>query len=116
MEFDKTLTSGSTKLLLMKLLEQQDMYGYQMIEELRRRSDHSFDLKSGTLYPLLHTLEQAGWVTAWEEPAAGSRTRRYYHLTGSGREQLAEKEAEWRSYAAAVTKVLEGGSCCVGTV
>ena len=116
MEFDKTLTSGSTKLLLMKLLEQQDMYGYQMIEELRRRSDHSFDLKSGTLYPLLHTLEQAGWVTAREEPAAGGRTRRYYHLTGSGREQLAEKEAEWRSYAAAGTKVLEGGSCCVGTV
>ena len=59
MEFDKTLTSGSTKLLLMKLLEQQDMYGYQMIEELRRRSDHTFDLKSGTLYPLLHSLEQA---------------------------------------------------------
>ena len=64
MEFDKTLTSGSTKLLLMKLLEQQDMYGYQMIEELRRRSDHTFDLNSGTLYPLLHSLEQAGWVTA----------------------------------------------------
>lgn len=116
MEFDKTLTSGSTKLLLMKLLEQQDMYGYQMIEELRRRSDHTFDLKSGTLYPLLHTLEQAGWVTAREEPAAGGRTRRYYHLTGSGREQLARKEAEWRSYAAAVTKVLEGGTCCVGAV
>lgn len=87
MEFDKTLTSGSTKLLLMKLLEQQDMYGYQMIEELRRRSDHTFDLKSGTLYPLLHSLEQAGWVTAREEPTASGRTRRYYHLTGSGREQ-----------------------------
>ena len=70
MEFDRTLTSGSTKLLLMKLLEQQDMYGYQMIEELRRRSDHTFDLKSGTLYPLLHALEQEGWVTAREEPAA----------------------------------------------
>ena len=116
MEFDKTLTSGSTKLLLMKLLEQQDMYGYQMIEELRRRSDHTFDLKSGTLYPLLHSLEQAGWVTAREEPTASGRTRRYYHLTGSDREQLARKEAEWRSYAAAVTKVLEGGACCAGAV
>lgn len=91
MEFDRTLTSGSTKLLLMKLLEQQDMYGYQMIEELRRRSDHTFDLKSGTLYPLLHALEQEGWVTAREEPAAGGRTRRYYHLTGSGREALGKK-------------------------
>ena len=55
-------------------------------------------------------------MTAREEPAAGGRTRRYYHLTGSGREALGKKEAEWRSYAAAVTKVLEGGAHCVGAV
>ena len=55
-------------------------------------------------------------MTAREEPTASGRTRRYYHLTGSGREQLARKEAEWRSYAAAVTKVLEGGACCAGAV
>lgn len=72
--------------------------------------------RQGKRDPLLHTLEQAGWVTAREEPTASGRTRRYYHLTGSGREQLARKEAEWRSYAAAVTKVLEGGACCVGAV
>ena len=116
MPLDKSLLAGSTTMLVLKLLDGQDMYGYQMIEELRRRSDHTFDLKSGTLYPLLHALEQEGWVTAREEPAAGGRTRRYYHLTSSGREALAKKEAEWRSYAAAVTKVLEGGAHCVGAV
>ena len=116
MSIDKTLLAGSTSLLLLKLLADGDKYGYQMIEELRRRSDRTFELKAGTLYPLLHALEQEGWVTAREEPAAGGRTRRYYHLTGSGREALGKKEAEWRSYAAAVTKVLEGGAHCVGAV
>ena len=62
MEFDKTLLAGSTGLMLLKLLEQEDMYGYQMIETLRSRSEHAFDLKAGTLYPLLHALEQKGYI------------------------------------------------------
>ena len=49
MEFDKTLLAGSTGMMVLKLLEQEDMYGYQMIETLRERSEHSFDLKAGTL-------------------------------------------------------------------
>ncbi len=111
MGIDKTLLSGSTALLLLKLLEQKDLYGYQMIEELRRRSDHTFDLKAGTLYPLLHTLEQKGFVETWEERSDNARPRKYYHLTSSGQKQLAEKETEWRTYASAVLKVLEGGTC-----
>ena len=47
MEFDKTLLAGSTGMMVLKLLEQEDMYGYQMIETLRERSEHSFDLKAG---------------------------------------------------------------------
>ena len=54
MEIDKSLISGSMALLVMKLLEDGDLYGYQMIEELRRRSDDTFRLRAGTLYPLLH--------------------------------------------------------------
>lgn len=109
MALDKSLLSGSTTLLVLKLLEDGDKYGYQMTEELRRRSDHTFDLKSGTLYPLLHTLEQKGYITAWEELSETSRPRRYYHITDAGRKQLNEKEAEWKTYAAAMTKVLKGG-------
>lgn len=109
MKLDKSLLSGSTALLVLKLLEDGDKYGYQMTEELRRRSDKTFELKSGTLYPLLHTLEQKGFITAREETAEGARPRRYYHLTDTGRKQLAEKEAAWRTYADAMVKVLEGG-------
>lgn len=108
---DKTLLAGSTSLLVLKLLEEKDMYGYQMIEELRRRSDHTFDMKAGTLYPLLHTLEQKGFVEAWEETLDTARPRRYYHLTDAGKKQLEVKEAEWRTYAGAVLRVLEGGAC-----
>ncbi len=109
MPMEKSLLTGSTALLVLKLLEEGDKYGYQMVEELRRRSDKTFELKSGTLYPLLHTLEQKGSIQSWEEATAGGRPRRYYHLTEQGRRQLAEKEAEWRTYARAMLQVLEGG-------
>ena len=58
MELDKSLVSGSMAMLVLKLLEDGDKYGYQMIEELKRRSDDTFHLKAGTLYPLLHGLEE----------------------------------------------------------
>lgn len=108
---DKALLSGSTAMLLLKLLEEQDMYGYQMIETLARRSDHTFDLKAGTLYPLLHTLEERGDIEAYLEGEGSTRSRRYYRLTAAGRGRLVEKEQEWRQYVAAVEQVLRGGEC-----
>lgn len=109
MAVDKSLLAGSTAMLVLKLLEDGDKYGYQMIEELRRRSDRTFELKAGTLYPLLHTLEQKGYITAWEEVSDAARPRRYYHLTETGHRALTEKETEWRTYAGAVLRVLGGG-------
>lgn len=62
-----------TPLLVLSLLAGEDMYGYQMILELARRSNHTFDMKEGTLYPVLHGLEQQGYVEAYrqEAPQAG---------------------------------------------
>lgn len=114
MEMDKGLVSGSMALLVMKLLEDGDKYGYQMIEELRRRSDDTFRLKAGTLYPLLHGLEEKGMVTAYEGEAAAGKPRRYYHLTERGGAALREKEEAWNVYARAVGRVLKGGACCAG--
>ena len=108
---DKALLSGSTAMLLLKLLEEQDMYGYQMIETLARRSDHTFDLKAGSLYPLLHTLEERGDIEAYLEGEGSTRPRRYYRLTAAGRGRLVEKEQEWRQYVTAVEQVLRGGEC-----
>ncbi len=111
MPIDKSLLAGSTGMLVLKLLEDGDLYGYQMIEELRRRSDRTFELKAGTLYPLLHTLEQKGFVEAYQREEDAVRPRRYYRLTKSGRSQLAERETEWRTFTGAVERVLKGGAC-----
>ena len=116
MSTNNELIRGSIEIVILKLLSENDMYGYQMITALRERSDHSFDLKAGTLYPLLHTLEQRGYVSAREEEGGAGRPRRYYHLTETGRRQLAEKENEWRAYADAVRRVLDGGVSLAGTL
>lgn len=110
MELERSLVSGSMSLLVLKLLEDGDLYGYQMIEELRRRSEDAFRLKAGTLYPLLHGLEEKGLVTAYEQTAESGKTRRYYHLTKQGRSALQEKKSAWNAYARAVGRVLKGGA------
>lgn len=113
MTIDKSLLTGSTSMLLLKLLEEQDMYGYQMIEELRKRSNHVFDLKAGTLYPLLHGLEDKGYLDCYESSETG-KTRKYYSLTKQGRKFLLSKKKEWDQYTNAVNQVLGGVS--LGTV
>ena len=88
MTIDKTLLAGSTATLILKLLDGQDMYGYQIIEELARRSDNTFQLKAGTLYPLLHGMEKKGLLESYEQNADSARIRKYYHLTGKGKKFL----------------------------
>ena len=58
-----------TQLLLLKLLSAEDMYGYQIILELARRSSNVFEMKEGTLYPVLHGMEREGYVEAYEKTA-----------------------------------------------
>jgi len=109
MKIDRSLLSGSAAMLVLRLLSEDDMYGYRITEELSARSQNVFQMKSGTLYPLLHTLEQKGWVRAYEQTESG-RERRYYSITEVGRKALAEKQEEWRSYSTAVSRVLGGAS------
>ncbi len=113
MAIEKSLISGSTAMLILKLLSEKDMYGYEMIEALKERSNNVFELKAGTLYPLLHGLEEKGALTVYEKPA-GAKVRKYYSITRQGSRILAEKEREWRTYSQAVADVLgmfavEGG-------
>ncbi len=109
MAIGKSLLSGSTTMLVLKLLDGQDMYGYQMIEELAKRSDHTFELKAGTLYPLLHSLEAKELISSYEKDEDTQRPRRYYQISRKGRKLLAEKQAEWITYSGAVNRVMQGG-------
>lgn len=115
MAIDKSLQTGSTTMLLLKLLEDGDLYGYQMIERLEERSNNVFALKAGTLYPLLHNMEEQGLVVSYEQTAETGRKRKYYSITKKGRELLASKEQEWHVFSGAVNKVLQGGSAIVTT-
>lgn len=110
MAIDKSLIKGGTTTLILKLLEEKDMYGYEMIETLLTKSDHTFDLKAGTLYPILHSLEKRGMVESYEERTANGRIRKYYHLNANGKKLLKEKHQEWISYSSAVSKILNGGA------
>lgn len=109
MAIDKSLQTGSTTMLLLKLLEEEDMYGYQMIETLSKRSDNTFSMKAGTLYPLLHNLEEAGMVKSYEKNADSARVRKYYSITEEGLKKLHDKRLEWEEYTTAVNMVLKGG-------
>ena len=105
MAVEKTLVSGSMQMLILKLLSEKDMYGYEMIDTLRQKSENVFELKAGTLYPLLHGLEEKELVVVYEEEMGG-KTRKYYSLTKKGRGMLAKKTEEWKEYTRAVEHVL----------
>ena len=109
MTINKNLITGSTAMLILKLLDGEDMYGYQMIETLADRSDDTFSLKAGTLYPLLHSLEEKEMVKSYEKVADTGRIRKYYSITKNGKKALIEKEDEWKTYVSAIDKVLTGG-------
>lgn len=109
MPVDRSLLTGSTTLLILRLLEQKDMYGYEMIEQLGKQSQNVFALKAGTLYPLLHDLEVKGVLRVYDSNESG-RSRKYYSLTDSGHTLLHNKKKEWREFSTAIEGVLKGGA------
>jgi len=107
-KFDKELIKGGTTMLILNLLSTGDMYGYQMVRELEKRSDNIFTLKEGTMYPILHSLESRGMVEAYWEDSDSGRKRKYYHITSKGKRLLNEKKKEWKIYSNTVNRVIGG--------
>ena len=102
----KKKTMDHADLLVLTLLKERDMYGYQIISELDARSEHIFEMKEGTLYPVLHGLWKSGAVECYEAEATAGKKRKYYHITRKGREFLKEEEAAWARYAKGMEAVL----------
>jgi len=103
---EKNGLAGSTSLLVLSLLRDGDKYGYEMISQLALRSEGVFELKEGTLYPVLHQLEREGCLDSYSAQAPSGRTRKYYHLTPKGVRVLEAQEAEYRKVTGAVEQVL----------
>jgi DNA-binding PadR family transcriptional regulator len=101
---------GHLDALLLAALEAGPRHGYAVIEALRQDTGGRLDLPTGTIYPALRRLEQAGLIAGSWSVVAGRR-RRCYRLTAIGQQALAGRRAAWREFAAAVSAVLEGGPC-----
>jgi PadR family transcriptional regulator PadR len=110
MKINKELMKGSTSILILSLLEKEDMYGYQITQELRRKSQDVFEMKEGTLYPMLHGLENEKAIEAYWLDADNGKHRKYYKLTKDGKKLLKHKKEEWQIYTKAVNSVI-GGAC-----
>ena len=107
MRYGRELLKGSTDHLLLSLIGQEPIYGYQLIKEIGKRSDGYFEFKEGTIYTALHRLEKEGLIEGkWERISSGQE-RRYYYLTKMGDRVLNEKRDEWRGFSAAVNLVTE---------
>lgn len=110
MSINKELLKGTTTLFILQLLNEGDKYGYQMAKELEKKSDNLFQLKEGTLYPILHGLENADMIEAYWEETESARKRKYYRITEKGKKGLKEKKEEWKTYSEGVMKVIGGGA------
>ena len=106
----KGLAKGITPMLVMAVIGEGELYGYEIVQTLREQSGGAFAPSEGSLYPILHRLEMDGHLdAAWRASDKGPR-RRYYRLTAKGQGLLAESTAEWANLVRAVSGVTAGAS------
>lgn len=95
-EWTAELKKGTVQLGILALLREGRRYGFEIIDQLRKRTGGYLDLKEGTLYPALHRLEKQGLLTSeWVLSDSGVAPRKYYSITGEGLQSLDDARAEW---------------------
>ena len=106
-KYERQLKKGVLEILVLKLLSQKKMYGYQLIIEMKQLSHEMFTLREGTLYPILCRLEDDGLVVSqWSEPQGKEISRKYYLITDAGQEALAELRILWSEFSKTVTDIM----------
>src|SRR5277367_2518734 len=91
---EKELVAASTEPLILSLLSKGESYGYELIQQIKRLSDDKIEWTDGMLYPVLHRMEDAGWIKSrWVEMENG-RKREYYSIKKSGQQALKEKREQ----------------------
>ena len=102
------MRTGSTAVMILRLLAEKPMYGYQIVKELQTRSEGYFDLEQGTLYPALHRLEKDGLVYSQWEVIEEGPSRKYYYITEAGRTELNKSVQKWSDFSRNLLKLLDG--------
>ena len=93
----KELVAASTEPLILALLSRGESYGYALIQEVKRLSEQKIEWTDGMLYPVLHRMEENGWIKSrWAESESG-RKRKYYSIKKDGKRTLDEQREQWRT-------------------
>ncbi|MCG0050218.1 PadR family transcriptional regulator [Priestia aryabhattai] len=110
MEISREVLKGHIDTLILSLLHQRDMYGYELAKLVREKSEEQFELKEGTLYLSLKRLEKNNWISSYwgNEQGPGGR-RKYYKLTSLGEQGFEEKRLEWQFVKKIMDSFLWGG-------
>ena len=107
-KYERQMKKGVLDMLVLKLLETEPKYGYQIIQEMKEKSEEIFLLKDGTLYPILYRLEDDGMVVSlWSEAEGKQVPRKYYVITENGREALSQMEAIWKRISSGILNIME---------
>ncbi|MCI8299823.1 MAG: PadR family transcriptional regulator [Lachnospiraceae bacterium] len=107
-KYERQMKKGVLDMLVLRLLQSEAKYGYQIIQELREKSEEVFLLKDGTLYPILYRLEDDKLVVSkWSEANGRQVPRKYYEITKAGRKALDEIEDVWKRISHGISKIME---------
>ena len=101
------LLQGTLDLLILKALATGERHGLGVSRRIDQLTHGTFVVQPGSLFPALHRLEEAGWLTSTWQPSENNRRAKYYALTKAGRRQLGEEAAQWNKIALAIARALE---------
>jgi PadR family transcriptional regulator PadR len=107
-ETNPNFMNGVPELLILRLLEGEEMYGYEIVQAIRSRTDSVIAVGEGVVYPVLHGLERDGALTSRRKTVKG-RSRIYYSVTPAGSHRLAELSQTWTNLTGAIQTILTGG-------
>jgi PadR family transcriptional regulator PadR len=107
MRFDRELLKGNTGTVVLAILAQGPLHGYQIAKQMRAQSDEALVLGQGVLYPILHRLEDRGLIRGEWEQSTGTPSRKRYAITPRGRAELQAKRREWAAFSSAMAKMLK---------
>lgn len=91
---DKEMMKGSIDLLLLSLIHQRELYGYEMTRIIKRLSKDTYEMSEGTLYAALKRMERKNWIASYWKDTENGR-RKYYQMTNEGKKELKQKQENW---------------------
>ncbi len=107
MEINKEMIKGYIESIILSLLEDEDLYGYDIAKKIRNTSQETFEIKEGTMYVVLKRLENNGLVeSCWDDSISGGGRRKYHHITDKGKKYLENSQKEWQFFKSIIDKFL----------